>query len=76
MPVAKWYFQPSAMCLELSANEKSQLELAIVPTGIEKRVNGVEGGIAKRQNVGRQSKIESRRMPTREKELELVARNG
>lgn len=32
--------------------EKSQLELAVVPTGVEKRVDGVEGGIAKRQNVG------------------------
>lgn len=55
---------------------EKQLELAVVSTGIEKRVDGVEGGIAKRQNVGGQSEVESRGMPTREKELELVARSG
>ena len=49
------------------------LELAVVSAGIEERVDGVEGRIAKRQNVCGKGEIEWRRKPTCEEELEFVA---
>ena len=47
--------------------------MAVVATGIEKRVDSVERRVAKRQNVRGDGEIEARRRATCEKELQLVA---